>query len=114
MTQDNIRTTVNQAAETMLLLLNKFNAEGVESINTLAVTMKAISHILADQLNEYNDINNTQQWVMRSADTGEVWGRFTNLTEAIDAKMRYEKIDMIEGIYRVDMYLISQEPINTK
>jgi uncharacterized protein YigE (DUF2233 family) len=51
---------------------------------------------------------------MRSADTGEVWGRFTNLTEAIDAKMRYEKMDMIEGIYRVDMYLISQEPINTK
>jgi uncharacterized protein YigE (DUF2233 family) len=114
MTQDNIRTTVNQAAETMLLLLNKFNKDGAESINTLAVTMKAISHILADQLKEYNDINNTQQWVMRSADTGEVWGRFTNLTEAIDAKMRYEKMDMIEGIYRVDMYLISQEPINTK
>jgi uncharacterized protein YigE (DUF2233 family) len=114
MTQDNIRTTVNQAAETMLLLLNKFNKDGAESINTLAVTMKAISHILADQLKEYNDINNTQQWVMRSADTGEVWGRFTNLTEAIDAKMRYEKMDMIEGIYRVDMYLISQELINTK
>ena len=114
MTQDNIRTTVNQAAETMLLLLNKFSKDGAEGINTLAVTMKAISHILTDQLNEYNDINNTQQWVMRSADTGEVWGRFTNLTEAIDAKMRYEKIDMIEGIYRVDMYLISQEPINTK
>jgi uncharacterized protein YigE (DUF2233 family) len=114
MTQDNIRTTVNQAAETMLLLLNKFSKDGAEGINTLAVTMKAISHILTDQLNEYNDINNTQQWVMRSADTGEVWGKFTNLTEAIDAKMRYEKIDMIEGIYRVDMYLISQEPINTK
>jgi uncharacterized protein YigE (DUF2233 family) len=114
MTQDNIRTTVNQAAETMLLLLNKFNKDGAESINTLAVTMKAISHILADQLKEYNEINNTQQWVMRSADTGEVWGRFTNLTEAIDAKMRYEKMDIIEGIYRVDMYLISQEPINTK
>jgi uncharacterized protein YigE (DUF2233 family) len=114
MTQDNIRTTVNQAAETMLLLLNKFNKDGAESINTLAVTMKAISHILTDQLKEYNDINNTQQWVMRSADTGEVWGRFTNLTEAIDAKMRYEKMDIIEGIYRVDMYLISQEPINTK
>jgi uncharacterized protein YigE (DUF2233 family) len=114
MTQDNIRTTVNQAAETMLLLLNKFNKDGAESINTLAVAMKAISHILTDQLNEYNDINNPQQWVMRSADTGEVWGRFTNLTEAIDAKMRYEKMDIIEGIYRVDMYLISQEPINTK
>ena len=114
MTQDNIRLTVNQAAETMLLLLNKFNKDGAEGINTLAITLKAISHILADQLKEYNDINNTQQWVMRSVDTGEVWGRFTNLTEAIDAKMRYEKMDIIEGIYRVDMYLISQEPINTK
>jgi len=114
MTQDNIRTTINQAAQTMLDLIAKFNAEGVESINTLAVTMKAISHILTDQLNEYNDINNVQVWVMRSADTGEVWGKFNDLTEAIDAKMRYEKMDIIEGIYRVDMYLISQEPINTK
>ena len=114
MTQDNIRTTINQAAQTMLDLIAKFNAEGVESINTLAVTMKAISHILTDQLNEYNDINNVQVWVMRSADTGEVWGKFNDLTEAIDAKMRYEKMDLLDGIYRVDMYLISQEPLNTK
>jgi len=114
MTQDNIRTTVNQAAETMLLLINKFNKDGAEGINTLAITLKAISHILADQLKEYYVHNNVQTWVMRSADTGEVWGRFTNLTEAIDAKMRYEKMDLLDGIYRVDMYLISQEPIKTK
>jgi hypothetical protein len=114
MTQDNIRLTVSHAEQTMLDLIAKFSKDGAEGINTLAITLKAISHILTDQLNEYNDINNTQQWVMRSADTGEVWGRFTNLTEAIDAKMRYEKMDLLDGIYRVDMYLISQEPINTK
>ena len=114
MTQQDIRTTVNQASETMLLLIEKFNKEGAESINTLSLTMKAITHILADQLKEYNDINNVQVWVMRSADTGELWGWFNDLTEAIDAKMRYEKMDMIEGIYRVDMYLISQESINAK
>jgi len=114
MTQQDIRTTVNNAAETMLLLIEKFNKEGAESINTLSLTMKAITHILADQLKEYNDINNVQVWVMRSADTGELWGKFNDLTEAIDAKMRYEKMDIIDGIYRVDMYLISQEPINAK
>ena len=114
MTQQDIRTTVNNAAETMLLLIEKFNKDGVTSINTLALTMKAITHILADQLKEYNDINNVQVWAMRSADTGELWGKFNDLTEAIDAKMRYEKMDIIDGIYREDMYLISQEPINAK
>lgn len=114
MTQQDIRTTVNNAAETMLLLLNKFNKEGAEGINNLALTMKAITHILADQLKEYNDINNVQVWVMRSADTGEVWGKFNDLSEAIETKIRYEKMDIIDGIYREDMYLISQEPINCK
>jgi uncharacterized protein YigE (DUF2233 family) len=114
MTQQDIRTTVNNAAETMLLLIEKFNKEGAESINTLSLTMKAITHILSDQLKEYNEENNVQVWVMRSADTGELWGKFNDLTEAIDAKMRYEKMDIIDGIYREDMYLISQESINTK
>ena len=114
MTQTDIRITVNNAAETMLLLIEKFNKQGPEGINNLALSMKAITHILADQLKEYNDINNVQVWVMRSADTGELWGRFNDLTEAIDAKMRYEKMDIIDGIYREDMYLISQEPINAK
>ena len=114
MTQQDIRTTVNNAAETMLLLIEKFNKQGPESINTLSLTMKAITHILADQLKEYNEENNVQVWVMRSADTGELWGKFNDLTEAIDAKMRYEKMDLIDGIYREDMYLISQEPINAK
>ena len=114
MTQQDIRLTVNNAAETMLLLIEKFNKKGPEGINNLALTMKAVAHVLTAQLHEYNDINNVQQWVMRSSDTGEVWGRFNDLTEAIDAKMRYEKMDIIEGVYRVDMYLISQEPINAK
>jgi uncharacterized protein YigE (DUF2233 family) len=114
MTQDNIRLTVSHAEQTMLDLIAKFSKHGAEGINTLAITLKAISHILADQLKEYNDINNVQVWVMRSADTGEVWGKFNDLTEAIDAKMRYEKMDLLDGIYRVDMYLISQEPLNTK
>ena len=114
MTQQDIRTTVNNAAETMLLLIEKFNKDGVTSINTLALTMKAITHILADQLKEYNDINNVQVWVMRSADTGELWGKFNDLSEAIETKIRYEKMDIIDGIYREDMYLISQEPINCK
>ena len=114
MTKETIRTTVKDATETMLLLIDKFNKQGPEGINNLAIAMKGISHILADQLKEYNDINNVQVWVMRSADTGELWGKFNDLTEAIDAKMRYEKMDIIDGIYREDMYLISQESINTK
>ena len=114
MTKETIRTTVNTAAETMLLLIEKFNKQGPEGINNIALSMKAITHILADEITEYNKENNLQQWVMRSADTNEVWGRFNNLTEAIETKIRYENMDMIEGIYRVDMYLISQEPINAK
>ena len=114
MTQQDIRITVNQAEETMLLLIKKFNKEGATSINTLALTMKAITHILADQLKEYNEENNVQVWVMRSADTGELWGKFNDLSEAIETKIRYEKMDIIDGIYREDMYLISQESINTK
>ncbi len=114
MTQQDIRTTVNNAAETMLLLIEKFNKEGVTSINTLAMTMKAITHILSDQLKEYNEENNVQVWVMRSADTGELWGKFNDLSEAIETKIRYEKMDIIDGIYREDMYLISQESINAK
>ena len=114
MTQDQIRTTVKDATETMLLLIEKFNKKGPEGINTLALSMKAITHILTAQLHEYNDIHNVQVWVMRSADTGELWGKFNDLTEAIDAKMRYEKMDIIDGIYREDMYLISQESINAK
>ena len=114
MTQQDIRITVSQAVETMLLLIDKFNKDGVAGISNLAIAMNGISHILADQIAEYNKENNVQQWVMRSADTNEVWGRFNDLTEAIDAKMRYEKMDLIDGIYREDMYLISQEPINTK
>ena len=114
MTKETIRTTVNDAAETMLLLIDKFNKQGPEGINNLALTMKAVAHVLTAQLHEYNELHNVQQWVMRSADTGEVWGRFNDLTEAIDAKMRYEKMDIVDGIYREDMYLISQEPINAK
>lgn len=114
MTQQDIRLTVNNAAETMLLLIEKFNKKGPEGINTLALTMKAITHILSDQLKEYNEENNVQVWAMRSADTGELWGKFNDLSEAIETKIRYEKMDIIDGIYREDMYLISQEPINCK
>ena len=111
MTQQDIRITINTAAETMLLLVNKFNKDGVAGISNLAIVMKGISHILADEIKEYNKENNVHQWVMRSGDTGEIWGMFNDLTEAIDAKMRYEQLDTIEGIYREDMYLITQEPI---
>ena len=79
-----------------------------------AIKLKALANMICTEITDNIISNDDKVWVMRSAETGDLWGRFTNLTEAIDAKMRYEKMDLLDGIYRVDMYLISQEPINTK
>jgi hypothetical protein len=111
MTQDNIRLTVSHAEQTMLDLIAKFSKDGAEGINTLAITLKAISHILTDQLNEYNDINNVQVWVMRSAETGDLWGRFTSIVDALDKVIYYEGIDMREGTFKEDQYKLSSESI---
>jgi hypothetical protein len=48
---------------------------------------------------------------MRSAETNEVWGRFTSFIEALDKVIYYEGIDMREGTFQENMYKLSSESI---
>jgi len=76
-----------------------------------AIKLKALANMICGEITDNIIRNDDKVWVMRSAATGEVWGRFTSFIEALDKVIYYEGIDMREGTFKEDQYKLSSESI---
>ena len=76
-----------------------------------AIKLKALANMICNEISDNIIRNDDKVWVMRSAATGEVWGRFTSFVDALDKVIYYEGIDMREGTFQENMYKLSSESI---
>lgn len=76
-----------------------------------AIKLKALANMICNEITDNIIRNDDKVWVMRSAETNEVWGRFTSFIEALDKVIYYEGIDMREGTFKEDQYKLSSESI---
>jgi len=76
-----------------------------------AIKLKALANMICTEITDNIISNDDKVWVMRSAETGDLWGRFTSFIEALDKVIYYEGIDMREGTFQENMYKLSSESI---
>lgn len=76
-----------------------------------AIKLKALANMICNEITDNIIRNDDKVWVMRSAETNEVWGKFVSFVDALDKVIYYEGIDMREGTYKEDQYKLSFESI---
>jgi hypothetical protein len=76
-----------------------------------ALKLKALANMICNEITDNIISNDDKVWVMRSSETGDLWGRFTSIVDALDKVIYYEGIDMREGTFKEDQYKLSSESI---